>query len=76
DNGDCADGCNYTDNAIAAGIDGAVSAGAKVINISLGGSSANIMLRNAFARASSSGTVIVVSAGNDGKGEVDPLAVA
>lgn len=76
DNGDCAGGCRYTDNALAAGVDAAVSAGAKVVNISLGGSSANTTLRNAFARAAAAGTVIVVSAGNDGQGEVDPLPAA
>lgn len=76
DNGDCADGCRYTDSALAAGVDAAVSAGAKVINISLGGSSGNTALRNAFARAAAAGTVIVVSAGNDGNREVDPLPAA
>lgn len=76
DNGDCRDGCNYTDSAIAAGLEAAVSAGAKVVNISLGGSSGNTALRSAFARAAAAGTVIVLSAGNDGLAEVDPLPAA
>lgn len=76
DNGNCADGCHFADSAIAAGLDAAVDAGAKVVNISLGGSSGNTMLRNAFARAAAAGTVIVVSAGNDSLGEVDPLPLA
>ncbi len=76
DNGDCADGCRYTDSALSAGVDGAVSAGARVINISLGGSSGNTALRNAFARAAAAGTVLVISAGNDGRAEVDSLPAA
>ncbi|MGL6043148.1 MAG: S8 family serine peptidase, partial [Sandaracinobacteroides sp.] len=76
DNGQCSDGCNYADSGIAAGIDAAVAAGARVINISLGGSSAGPQLRNAFARASVAGAVIVVSAGNESEAQVDPLAAA
>ena len=76
DNGQCNDGCSYTDNAIAAGLDASVSAGARVVNISLGGSSAASSLRNAFARTVASGAVVVVSAGNDGEPEPDPLPLA
>lgn len=76
DSGDCADGCRYTDAAIAAGVNAAVSAGAKVVNISLGGSSGSTALRNAFASAAASGAVIVVSAGNDSTPDVDPLPAA
>jgi subtilisin family serine protease len=76
DNGQCSDGCNYTDNAIAAGLDAAVGAGARVVNISLGGSSATTGLRNAFNRAVNAGTVLVISAGNDGAVQPDPLPVA
>lgn len=60
------DGCTFADANIAAGIDAAVSAGARVINLSLGGDPANAALRTSIARAASSGAVIVVSAGNDG----------
>jgi len=76
DNGDCDDGCRYSDNALAAGVDAAVAAGAKVINLSLGGSSGSSTLRNAFARATAAGTVLVISAGNDGTAQVDPLPAA
>jgi hypothetical protein len=76
DNGDCEDGCRYGDSALAAGIDAAVAAGAKVINLSLGGSNGSTVLRNAFARATAAGTVIVISAGNDGEAQVDPLPAA
>ncbi len=74
DNGDCVDGCRYADSAIAAGIDAAVAAGARVVNISLGGSNASGALRSSFVRATSAGTVLVISAGNEADGEVDPLA--
>ena len=58
--------CSFFDSAIAAGINRAVDAGARVINISLGGAGgANTALRNAINRATSSGIVVVVSAGNE-----------
>jgi hypothetical protein len=68
-------GCRFSDTAIATGVDRAVQAGARVINISLGGSSATNALRQAVARATSAGVIIVVSAGNDGDGsdpDIDP----
>ncbi len=76
DNGQCTDGCSYTDSAIAAGLDATVAARARVVNISLGGSSAGSGLRSAFNRAVNAGTVVVISAGNDGEAQPDPLAVA
>ncbi len=59
-------GCRYGDTAIAAGIDRAIAAQARVINISLGGSTPGVALRLAVARAAAAGIIIVVSAGNDG----------
>jgi subtilisin family serine protease len=59
-------GCRFSDTAIAAGVDRAVQAGARVLNISLGGSSGSTGLRQAIARAANAGVVVVVSAGNDG----------
>lgn len=59
-------GCRFSDTAIAAGVDRAVSAGARVINISLGGSAPDANLRAAIGRATAAGIVIIVSAGNDG----------
>jgi len=66
--GSCAqtDGCQFFDPAIAAGIDAARNAGAKVINLSLGGSPPGTQLLNAISRAVNAGIVIVISAGNDG----------
>lgn len=58
--------CSFTNTAIAAGVDRAVAAGARVVNLSLGGSSVNFTLRNAISRAATAGVVVVVSAGNDG----------
>lgn len=78
--GSCAatDGCSHADNNIAAAIDVAVSAGARVINMSLGGSAANTRLRNAIAAATAAGIIVVISAGNEGEtatgGNPDPLA--
>ena len=76
DNGQCNDGCSYTDSAIAAGLDASVAAGARVVNVSLGGSSASQTLRSAFGRTVNAGTVIVFSAGNDGNAQPDPLPLA
>jgi len=59
-------GCKFEDIDIATGIDRAVGAGARVINLSLGGSAPSSELRSALARAAAAGVVVVVSAGNDG----------
>ena len=75
DPNDPKDGCKLADGAIANGIDRAVAAGAKVINLSLGGSSPSTTLRSAVARAASAGVVVIVAAGNDGdstEAGVDP----
>jgi subtilisin family serine protease len=61
------DGCKHSDGAIARGIDIARTNGARVINISLGGEGAGSAVRQAVARASQAGIVVVVSAGNDGR---------
>ena len=75
-------GCKFTDDSIAAGVNRAVDAGARVINLSIGGSNINANLRAAIARAASAGVVVVVAAGNGGdstdpavnKNEPDPFA--
>jgi subtilisin family serine protease len=59
-----ADGCSYRDTDIARGIDLAVQGGAKVINLSLGGSAPGASVSNAVTRAAGAGVVVVVSAGN------------
>jgi len=69
--GTCADpdpkaGCKFSDANIVAGIDRAVQAGARVINLSLGGGGASFAMRSAVGRAVSAGVVVVVAAGNDG----------
>ena len=69
------DGCSHNDSSLARAIDVAVSSGAKVINMSLGGSAANSQLRNAIARAATAGAIVVISAGNDGGPDPDPLAL-
>jgi hypothetical protein len=60
------DGCEFFDSDIARGIDAAVAAGARVINLSLGGGNPTSSLRSAVARAAQAGVVVVVAAGNDG----------
>ena len=68
-------GCSFLDTAIAKGIDAAVTAGARVVNLSLGGSAPEQVVRTAVARAASAGVVIIVSAGNDGDStdaDIDP----
>jgi Subtilase family len=65
-------GCSHNDNNIARGVDLAIKAGARVINMSLGGSAANANLRAAIGRATSAGIIIVISAGN--AGVTDPAA--
>ncbi len=60
------DGCEFFDRDIAAGVDSAVAAGARVINLSLGGGTPSPVLVSAVQRAAAAGLVIVVSAGNDG----------
>jgi hypothetical protein len=61
-----ADDCAFTDSSIAAGVDAARLAGAKVINMSLGGSPPNSTLFNAIQRAVDAGIILVISAGNEG----------
>ncbi len=72
--GSCAtaDGCRYSDSTLAAGIEAAAATGARVINISLGGSPGNAALRSAFANATRS-AVLVISGGNDSAAQIDAL---
>ena len=61
--------CTFLDSSIARGVDAAVTAGARVINLSLGGSDGiGASLREAVVRASAAGVVVVVAAGNGGDG--------
>ena len=60
-------GCQFPESAIAAGLDRAVSAGARVVNISLGGDDPpGATLRGAVQRATAAGIIIILSAGNEG----------
>lgn len=69
DPGTCAeaDGCQFSDSDIARGVDAAVAAGARVVNLSLGGSTPTRGMADAVARAGQAGAVVVISAGNDGQ---------
>lgn len=74
--GSCAaaDGCRYSSNAIAQGLEVATQAGARVVNLSLGGSGISAALRTAAERAGAAGVVSVVAAGNDGGAEIGGFA--
>lgn len=69
------DDCVFLGGDIANGVDRAVSAGAAVINLSLGGGAPGSTLTNAISRAAAAGVIIIVAAGNDGESTeagVDP----
>lgn len=67
-------GCSFSDTAIGKGIDLAVTNGARVLNISLGGSAAGAPVINAINRATAAGVIVVIAAGNDGTADPDPFA--
>jgi hypothetical protein len=68
------DGCQHSDTALAQGMDYAVQNGARVINMSLGGSAPGSSLRAAIGRATAVGVIVVISAGNDSTANPDPFA--
>ena len=57
-------------SAVASGITHATNNGAKIISMSLGGSSSSITLQNAVNYAWNKGVLIVAAAGNDGSGRI------
>ncbi len=67
-------GCSFDDRDIARGLDIARNNGARVVNISLGGSAPSSTLIQAISRATAAGVIIVISAGNDGEANPDPFA--
>lgn len=67
-------GCRFDTATLARGVNAAVAAGARVVNLSLGGTAASADLRTAVARATAMGLVVVIAAGNDGASEPDALA--
>src|SRR3546814_16585967 len=75
---DCSeeDGCAHYDSDIAQGVDLARANGAKVINISLGGSTPGSTLVSAISRAPQAGIVVVMSAGNDSAASPSELALS
>jgi subtilisin family serine protease len=60
-------GCKHSENGIARAIDVAIQNRARVINISLGGDAGGSAFVAAINRATAAGTIVVISAGNDGK---------
>jgi hypothetical protein len=67
-------GCKFGTDSIAAGVDAARLAGARVINMSLGGTAMPQALQAAINRATQAGIVIVIAAGNDGGDNPDAFA--
>jgi hypothetical protein len=73
---DAATGCRFGTDAIARGVDAARLAGARVVNISLGGGDPMPPpLREAIGRATAAGLVIVIAAGNDATPDPDPFSL-
>ncbi|WP_294236133.1 S8 family peptidase [uncultured Sphingomonas sp.] len=67
--------CSYSSDAIARGLDVARTAGARVVNISLGSNDTPpAALLAAIGRATAAGMVIVIAAGNDGESNPTLLA--
>lgn len=68
-------GCRHPESAIASALDVARVNGARVVNISLGGSGGvGSTLLQSINRATSAGIIIVISAGNDGEANPDGFA--
>ena len=61
----CPNSCSFAPDDIAKGIDAARLAGAKVINLSIGGATSSTVT-NAVIRAVNAGIIIVIGAGNQG----------
>lgn len=61
----CSNGCSFDPSAIAQGIRAAAAAGAKVINLSIGGDNPSSTVDDAVRDAARAGAVIVISAGNE-----------
>lgn len=69
------DECSFFDSDTSAGIDHAIANGAHIINLSLGGDDGpSFVLRAAIQRAVDAGILVIISAGNDGDPDPDPLA--
>jgi len=61
------EGCTFNDTSLVTAINYAVSNGAKIINMSLGGDgNISTRLKNAIVGATSAGVVFAISAGNEG----------
>ncbi|MBW4330009.1 S8 family serine peptidase [Stakelama sp. CBK3Z-3] len=59
--------CSFLDSNIAKGLDAARAAGARVVNLSLGGDAPGARMKQAIADATAAGIILVMSAGNDGE---------
>jgi subtilisin family serine protease len=66
-------GCKFGTDAITRGMDAARIAGARVVNMSLGGATMPQSLVDAIGRATAQGIIVVIAAGNDGSDNPDPF---
>ncbi len=72
--GSCATACEHMNSVLADAVDHARTNGARVINMSLGGSAMDADLVDAIDRATAAGIIVVVSAGNGGTAQPDAFA--
>ena len=72
--GSCPNNCSFKSGDVAEGIDAARQAGARVINLSIGGSEASSAIKDAVRRATNAGLIVVIGAGNDGSANPTGLA--
>ncbi|MXO66957.1 S8 family peptidase [Altericroceibacterium endophyticum] len=68
--------CSFANSTIADAVTYAADNGAKVINLSLGGSRASLALQRAVEDAVNAGVLVVVAAGNDGRADPDGFALS
>src|SRR5690606_10256286 len=72
--GTCPGDCEFAQHDLATALDYVVTQGAKVINLSLGGSAPGFFLSQAMERAVEAGAIIVISAGNESEAEPSEFA--
>src|SRR3546814_19217487 len=68
--------CTHYDTDLATAMDAAVTNGARVVNVSLGGATPGSSLVTAIGRAADAGVIVVISAGNEGNTNPNDLALA
>jgi len=71
--GTCPSACTFNDSAVAAAVTYAAANGAKIINLSLGGTTSADSVKAALAAATAGGVIVAAAAGNSGASlPIDP----